>query len=299
MHARTLPIALSVLALALPAQRSKPTLEWQKRTTTIDHGVVPLGKHTLAELEVGGQWRLGMNEASTWTLQMPILAGEAVLPPGQYRVMLQRLGEQRCAVVAQGSALALGGGRDLGVEGELAKAGKPAPKLAVEWVQDQGKAKDLLPARLGIRFGEHEWSGALTLVGGRTVKVGSWQLTAFALPAAAVAARDKAPVPVAVLGRGGDRAADAWNLVLDGDEARLVPWMVAPTDSFGFGEIQPPDAALTTTGKVHIADAADAKDDAPLALRESALKKGVFELLFAAGRQTLAVSLPEPKGKAK
>jgi hypothetical protein len=238
-----------------------------------------------------------MNEASTWTLQMPILAGEAVLPPGQYRVMLQRLDEQRCAVVAQGSGLALGGGRDLGVEGTLAKARKPAAKLAIEWQREPGKAKDLLPARLEVRFGEHAWSGALTLVGGTTVKVGSWQLTAFALPAAAVAARDKAPVPVAALARSGEK--EAWNLVFAADEARLVPWMSAPTDSFGFGEIQPPDAEATTRGRVVATDAENAAEDQPLELQESALRKGAFELRLRAGKQTLAVSLPEPKARAK
>lgn len=292
-----IPVAFTLAAVtfaaALPAQRGEPALEWQKRTTSLDYGAVPVGRHTLAELPVGEQWRLGNNNASTWTAEMPIVCGERVLAPGQYRINLQRLAEDRCAVIAQGSHFALGSGDDARIEGALGKASKPGKKLAIDWTKAASKDKHNLPAQMVVQFGEAEWKGDVLLVGNKPAKVGGWQLFAFTLPAALH--DGKRPLPLAVLQKGDER----WNLIVSGSEAKLLPWMAAPTDSFGFGEVAPPDAARTSEGTVTAADAPDGKPVEFLELRQSALQKGSFALEFAVGSRTLQVSVPEPKPKPK
>ena len=337
-------LAFAFLATALPAQRGKPTLEWQKRGTTIEYGVVPLGKHQLDELAVGAQWRLGMNEASTWSLAMPIVVGNRVLPPGQFRISLFRQDQKQLVLLPQGVPLALGGGDfgggDVGARGTLGTGKKPAPKLALEWsvadakrdpqVEPQGEpqadpksdppsdpkpetrpgpkdgkasAKSAVnePVQLIMRFGEHEWTAPMTLLGGKTLQVAGGTLTVFAVPAAIVEARDEAPVPIAVLTRKAPaaKAPAAWNLVLGKSEARLVPWMVAPTDSFGFGEIAPPDADWTTTGRIEVADAAAGEPVPLLEPGEATLQKGELALQVAFGSKTARITVPEPKAKRK
>lgn len=306
------------LAAELPAQRAKPAAEWQKRATYIDHGVVPLGKHTLAELPIGDQWRLGMNEATTWTLGMPVVAMGTVVPPGQFRVSLVRDGDKAFSLWPQGTGHALGNGADVRVTGVLDKAEKPAAKLQLEWIT-KGEPGHAAPAKgknapnhdvmLMIRFGEHELAVPMKLVGGSTKNVSSWVLTSFTLPVTAVQARAKSPVVVATLAKKAPEGGcpEGFNLVVGKDEAKLVPWMKAPVDSFGFGEIVPPDAAWTTTGTATGAElaaggggtAAVAAGDAVLALKSAALQKGTFALEFTAGGDVLRVSVPEPRAGKK
>jgi len=290
----TLIAAALLLPATLLAQRDDPTLAWEKRNTTIAYGAVPVGRHTLAELEIGGTWRLGMNEASTWSTEMPLLVGDRLLPPGEYRVNLQRLDEKRCALVANGSGLALGGGGDVRVEGELADAKKKTKKLELEWEKGATKDQPGLGATIHVRFGEHAWSGETTLLGGKTTKLGKFQLTVFTVPAKLVEGRKTSPVPVATLSKGKAKSLEAWNLVLNGDEAKLVPWMTAPTDSFGFGEIEPPDGERTSTGSVAAADAQVDEPIAALELVASSLDKDRIEVVLRAGKETLTVAIDVP-----
>jgi hypothetical protein len=229
---------------------------------------------------------------------MPILFGDVAAPPGEYRVKLLRVDEQRCALLLEGSGQALGNGKDLQLEGTLAEAGKPSKKLQVDWARGTAKGPHL-GAELVAQFGPHQWKAAMTLVGGAATKVGGWQLTTFAVPAAAVAARDTTPAVVATLSRGADKDVERWNLVLAGGTARLVPWMEAPTDSFGFGKVEPPAADATMQGTVEVAPQAGSKATEVVELRSSALKKREFALQLAAGKEVLLVAVPEPKGKAQ
>jgi Flp pilus assembly protein CpaB len=101
-------------------------------------------------------------------------------------------------------------------------------------------------------------------------------------------------VPDATLAKGKGKSLEAWNLVLDGDEAKFVPWMAAPTDSFGFGEIKPPDAARTQKGSVTAADAQIDEPIAELELVDSSLDKDRIEIVLRAGKQTLTVAIDVP-----
>ena len=304
---RALPhaAALAAVCLSCPtllAQRGKPVFEWQSRSTVIDYGVVPARNHPLDELTPGTTWRLGMNDATTWRLELPLVAGDTVLPPGSYRVGLLREDQQHFALVLAGSGAALGGGQpELRVAGELAQKSPAADKLAIDWrvptKADKGQPNQAI--ELAIAFGDHQWTGKLLALGGKPAgKVGGYQLEVFSVPPELLAARDKKPVPVAALLKkaAGRKAPEGWNVVLAKDEARLIPWLVAPTDSYGFGNVAPPDPAWTTTGKVEEKDAVAAQSPPVLELREAALRKNEFALQLAFGSKQLAITLPEPKG---
>lgn len=289
-------LAIAMSTATLTAQRPTPTFEWLKRTTTIEYGAVPLGQHSLAELPNGQVWRLGMNEASTWQLTMPVIAGETVLAPGTYRIQLQRNGETSCAILANGSGQALGIAKDGQVNGQLGKAAKPTKKLAIDWVKNGVPMHGNQPAKIALQFGDVEWLGEVTIVGNKTVNLPGWKLTVFTLPAAQLAARDKTPVVVAVLSKGKDQ--ESWNLVLGKDGAKLVPWMTKPTEQFGFGEIVPPDAKLTTTGSVESVEIKIAEPFEVAELQSSSLAKGEFSLQIAFAREAVQIRVPEPKPKA-
>lgn len=298
MHSlSSLLIALSLPAVLL-AQRDHPALEWQKRATALDYGPVPVGQHSLDELQVGGQWRLGMNEASSWLAELPVIVGEHVLAPGSYRVGLTRVDKDHCAVVADGSGRATGG-QDVRIDGVVGKAAKASKKLAIAWSKGAAKDKDLLPATLEVTFGETAWKGDVTLVGGKTAKVGAAQLTVFALPAALVEGRAKAAVPAAVVTLGKGKDAENWNLVLHGDEARLVPWMAAPTADRGFGAVEPPDEARTAKAPLAKVDAEAGAPVPVLELRSATLEKGQLALTLAAGKESLSTKLAMPDAKAR
>jgi len=295
MNALPTLLALSLLPVAAFAQREAATVDFQKRKTTIEYGAVRVGKHTLEELPTGGTWRLGMNFASVWRTELPLLVGDRVLPPGAYRTNLQRIDEKTCAVFAQGSAMAYGGGGsgDVRIEGQLGTAKKASKKLEIDW--QKGKASKLAqPATLHVQFGQHSLSGEATLLAGASARLGRYKLTVFAVPAEVVASRAKHPVPVAVVTRGKD---ESWNVVLHGDEARLVPFMEAPTSSFGFGEIEAPDEAKITRGTVVEEEVDQRESVAALELRESSADDDRFVLAVATGRLVLTVTVPEPPAK--
>ena len=290
VHCLAVPFLLVPLALA---QRPGASFEHQKRTVTIDYGAVPVGKHSLAELTVGQTWRMGMNEASSWHLTMPVLAGEKVLAPGTYRVQLQRSGETACDLLANGSGKALGSSSDGKVGGTLAKAGKPAKKLDLAWAKGGAAVAGNQPAKIVLQFGDVEWQGEVTIVGNKPVTVPGWKLAVFTLPAALLAARDKTAVP----SRGKDKDQENWNLVVGKDDAKLVPWMTKPTQNNGFGEVAPPDEKLTTTGKV---ETIESKATTELATAEpvtATLAKGELVLELGFAKEAIRVTVPEPKGK--
>jgi hypothetical protein len=272
------------------AQRPDALFEHQKRATAITYGAVPVGQHSLTKLSVGQSWRLGMNQASTWRCDMPILAGDTLLAPGAYRVELERDGESTCRLIAKGSSRALGSNADGIVAGPVAKAGKPTKKLAIEWRKKGAAADGNQPAQIVVQFGEHEWVGDVTVLGHKEVKLGGWKGVVFAVPSDRVAA---GPVPVATVSKGEHH----WNVVLDKDTVKLVPWMAAPTEQFGFGEIVGPDDGATTTGKVA---PLEVKVDKPRATVEpigAKAEKGELVLDLGYAEQAVRLTLPEPKAK--
>ena len=280
----------------LPAQRPEVTFEWQKRTTTIAYGAVPVGKHGLGELPVGQNWRLGMNEASTMQLSMPMLAGDSWVAPGHYRINLVRTDETRCEIALAGSEHALGS-REGRVPGEIKKAAKPGKKLSIEWAKGGAPVAGNQTAKIVVQFGENEWQGEVLLLGNKTVNVPGGRLAVFSVPSQRIDAREKEPVPIAVLSKGKDGDQGSWNLVLGKSDVQLVPWMEAPTEQYGFGAITPPDQKLKTTGTVTATPLGTEAALEAVELRESSLAKGELRLVVACGKESLEIRVPEPKAK--
>lgn len=287
IHCLVVPFLLVPLALA---QRPGASFEHQKRAVTIEYGAVPVGKHSLAELTIGQTWRMGMNEASTWRLDVPVLAGDTIVAPGAYRVQLQRSAETTCKLLANGSSQALGSNADGQIDGALGKCAKPTKKLAVEWRKKGAAVLGNQPAQIVVQFGDSEWVGDVTVLGHKELKLGAWKGIVHAVPAALV---DAGPVPVATLAKGDQN----WNVVLDKDKVKLVPWMAAPTEQFGFGAVVGPDAAAIVEGKVEPLDGAV---DKPLEVVEAIRgksEKGTLTLEIAFGSKRLGLVFAEPKGK--
>jgi hypothetical protein len=280
-------VALLLLPV-LTAQRPTPTFEWQKRTATIEYGAVPVGEHSLTELPVGGDWRLGMNEASTLRLELPLLAGDTMVAPGAYRIGMQRTGEDKAAITLAGSGLALLATGDGRIDGQLGKASKPSKKLDIQW-RKQGNAKDgNQPVQIVVTFGPDEWIGEATLLGGEAFAAQANKGVVWTMPAARLAAGTATPVGQLV--RGDDR----WNIVVVKDEVKLVPPMSAPTEQFGFGEPQAPATAKVLAGKVGKLDQKVEAELPTLDLLEARRQDGLL-LAVGYGKDRVAWTLPEPK----
>jgi hypothetical protein len=284
-----LALFLPLFGCLLPAQRPTVEFQWQKRATALTFGAVPVGQHSLAELPVGQSWRLGNNEASTWSTQMPLLAGDAWIAPGEYRVSLVRSGEAKCELVPDGAFLALGKGPEARVPGDIEKVKKPSKKLEIEWQKTGEPANGNQPARVVVTFGDMQWRGEVQALGNKTVSLAGGKLAVFSIPADRIG---KGPVPIATLNKG---KKDAWNLILEGAEARFVPCMEAPTESYGFGEIAPPDAARVTTGTVTTLEEKPDKEAPVLELREASAGKGQVRVVVAVGSDLIQIDIAEPK----
>jgi hypothetical protein len=245
---------LFVLSLAslTNAQRSKARLEWQDREVVLDYGVARLGKHSLEELPVGGEWRLGNNNATTLLTAMPVVSGDAIVPPGSYRVKLLRPGDQSFVIAVEGADQGKG---SVNLAGEFKSAGKPKEQLAITWSEGKAEDKQNRAASLIVQFGTYQLTVPALLIGTRPIKTSGWEIDAFTYPAALVDKQIEAghSIPVAVFRRSGKhehKEPDSFNLFVSKSGASLVPSMVAPTDSYGFGDIAPPDPAWTRKGSV-------------------------------------------------
>jgi hypothetical protein len=143
--------------------------------------------------------------------------------------------------------------------------------------------------------------------GSKTVTAGGWKVTMFSLPAACVAGRDKAPVPVATLTKN-DK--DCWNLVLGANEAKLVPWPEPEPQTMPGAPPPKPktDGLPTTTGKVGVQPQKEVdptvldpklvaeKPTIELLLAKSSA--GILTVEFLCGTEWFRLSMSEPKLKA-
>jgi len=308
---RSTSLALLLLAAApLAAQRSASTFKLQKRSSTISYGAVPVGKHSLSELHVGDTWRLGMNNASTWRTEMPVLIGKQLLAPGEYRIHLKRLADERCGLEIHGSALALGDGEELRLDGALKAIKKKAKKLSIAWRKGAinkssnhkgAKVVDSQVATVAIQFGEHEWTGDVLLIGGESRKLGKYRLTVFAVPYEQLIVRHKQPVPIAVITKG---KSVAFQVVLNGFEVVVRPWLQVPSARNGFAEFEAPVAALTTSGRLQVGlhrfgGHPQVTTGGALRLLSAKIKKQDVTLALRAGNLPLTVTLVVPPDKVK
>jgi hypothetical protein len=284
--------SLFLLAIALPAQKAETKFDWQKRTTRIGYEALPVGEHSLAKLQVGSLWRLGAShDSATLLASSPILVGDAWIAPGHYRIRLRRDSETKCVLVPEGAELASGAGSPVTIPGELSKPKQPAKKLAIELAKKGAAVVGNQPTELLVRFGGDEWRAELQILGHKTLPVGAGKLTAFSVPAARL---EQGPVPIATLTIGKD-GADTWNLILDKEVVRLVPWMLAPKT---IDDAVEAPKGNTSEGKAVALDVPVAAELPALEVREASLQKGELRVVVACGSKVLECKLPDPRGKA-
>lgn len=281
-------LPLGVGTSALVAQRGEAIFEHQKRPTAIHYVEVIVGKRTIADLKVGQSWHLNTGGQTTLHVEAPLLAGDVVVAPGDYRLTIQRTGEVACSLVANGSGRAVGGKGDWMVSGDVGKLAKPTKKLALEWRKKGALELGNQPVQVLLHFGEHEWSGLATVLGNKEIKLTGWKSVAFSMPAARVEAGG---APVATLTKGPNN----WNVVLDKAAVKLVPWMVAPPDHHA--EVKGPDESLTVTGTVEPLEIKLDKPKEVFEVTAAKVEKGEIVLEAVFGQQGVRLRLPEPKAK--
>jgi hypothetical protein len=286
----TLPFLPLLLASVLPAQKAEAVFEWQKRAAKIGYESLPIGTHSLEKLKVGAPWRMGAtHDASTMQPAMPILVGDSCIAPGAYRITFLRQDETTCAISVDGSAAALGGSGAVLVPGVLGKTPKAANKLKIELAKKGAAVAGNQPAQILVQFGADEWRGEVTAVGNKLVALPGGKLAVFSMPTACI---EKGAAAIATWSTSKD-ADGSWNVVLEGDKVRLVPWMQAP--KVIEDTVVEPDSARVIQGTVKALDQKPEKELAVLELREATLVKGEMRLVVAFGTRVLECKLPEPK----
>jgi hypothetical protein len=91
---------ICALAVIGVAQGNRGTAEAtiKGKKITIDYGRPPLASHSVAELPVGGVWRLGMNEATRIETAADLGVGTATVKAGTYTLWVKRTGESSWAL---------------------------------------------------------------------------------------------------------------------------------------------------------------------------------------------------------
>ncbi|MHC4078078.1 MAG: hypothetical protein ACYST0_06515, partial [Planctomycetota bacterium] len=250
-------LATALLAPNIAAQRDNVDLAWLKRKIVVSYGAVPVGKHGLHELAVGGTWRMGYNHASTLFTELPLLSGTSVVAPGGYRVNITRNGDQDLRWNIDGAGQALGESASVQFAGVLSELKKKNKKLQLTWVnatarkkddseskekekgkgkgktKAKGKSKAVRECALQVDFGEVRVSCPVTVVGATAHKVKGFAALGFSYPAKVLQERLKAGKGTPILSLTPKKpkkdAPRGYNLVITKDQASLVPFMAAPT----------------------------------------------------------------------
>lgn len=236
MRGLILILCAFLLRQSLVAQ--KPTFAWQKQTAKVEYNPTFFGKHTLEELTAETPWRLGSDKATILRTTMPIVMGEAVLPPGAYPLVMKRTGYQTATIQVKGSAKGLNTTVDVEISGAISKRTKSTNQLLIGFQADGKPVGGAQEARMVVQFGDHEWQAPVMFPGSGSMPYKDWTFTVFALPLTVYAWRDKAPVTIATFKKG----RDAWNILVGKDSVTLVP---IPT-------IDGPNAVEATVDKASI-----------------------------------------------
>jgi hypothetical protein len=207
-------------------------------------------------------------------------------------VNLQRTDEMACALMVASSGAALTSTGDGRIDGKLGKAGKPTKKLDIQWRKKGALEAGNQPVQIVAQFGADEWVGEAVAIGHEPINLPGWKAVLFTVPAARLEAG--LPTPVATLARGDEQ----WNLIVAKDEVKLVPWMQAPTEQFGFGEVKSPDAARIVTGTRAPLDEKVDTALATLDLIAARKEKGELHLTIGYGKERATLTVAEPKAKA-
>lgn len=285
-------LILSSLSLATPAdaQRETAKLRWKKNDVTVEYGPVNVGKHGLESLPVGSDWRVGFNHASVLDLSVPIVAGDAVAAPGSYRIKLHRRTATELLFRVEGAGAVLAGkSPDAWFAGTMSELDKPTKKLELEWDKPAGKSATC-ESQLSLLFGESRFDIPVTALDATKVKGKTYTAEVFNWPAETLAARveQKLATPIATVRpkrKPKKGEAEGYNLVVGPDSARLVGLMAAPTEFFGFADVQLPPPEQILTGTVTWTDAEQDEAVDHLRAEDFQADKKVLEISFAVGKK--------------
>lgn len=257
--------AAASLSGAAQAQRQEVHFDWQKHVVSFAYGAPRVAKHSIDELKVGDSWRIGSGDATTLTLDAPLLTADSVVPPGAYRVNLGRPSAEQFNLQIDGPGSCVDEGRDdIVVAGKRHDASKANDKLELRLSPEKEQPDaELRRFALVIQFGIPQVEIPLTIVGSQSTKAKGVTLESFKIPEKVLDDRLAAQkhTPVAALVRTGSKEIpERMNLLLAEKEVILQPTMKAPTESYGFGAIPKLDAVWILHGTVVWSEATEPAD---------------------------------------
>jgi hypothetical protein len=238
---RLVPLLFAPLTFAsmVQAHSSEVPFKWLKQQVTVRFNPVRFGKHSLDELRVGQDWRMGMNNASQLETDLPLVGARGVVAPGSYRVNLLRGTAEEFGLQVAGSELATKG-RSAYFPAPLAE-GKQNDKLELSWLDGKAAKKAAMKAAkktakeaskeagsdeaqpqtgtgtvagpldavdgkharraiLHLEFGPYWLDMPVTMIGAKSVKVRGYKADAFQWPAVLLADQLQKGQAIPVLG---------------------------------------------------------------------------------------------------
>lgn len=272
------------------ASAQKPTFTWQKQTSTFEYRAISASGHPLEDFKLHQFWMMGAGRATVWRLTMPVVVGQFVVALGAYPVLMNRTAEKSAAIHVKGSGKAVGAAQDVEIAGPIGEAKKAVQKLVIAVTPDGESKTNNQAVQIEVLLGANDWRSPATVVGNQPTKAGAWTVTAWTLPAAVFAARDKNAVPVAMLSNGKE---ESWNLVLGKDQVSLVP---APRVVDLAAALPVIDESLIVVGKIEPLPAPDSAREV-LECRAASVDKDGVSVEIACGSEALRVRVPLPKPK--
>jgi hypothetical protein len=264
--AATVALALVVATVAAPAavaQRAQGKFDWQGRTALFDCGVPRVGKHTIAEVEVGKTWRLGAGPSSILTTGAPLIADDKVVPPGAWRVQLLHSQAKQFDLLVEGAGRFVSNDDSTVFKGSFVDAKAPTSKLEIALAPSGDQPdKELRPLLFTATFGSPQVTVPFAIVGSVAKKASGATVDGFKLPAEWVAKQWKAghPAPVATLtvAAPAKDAPKAFNVMLGENDVQLVGQDVPSQNAFA--ALDPHDKKWDRKGTVAWSDAPEAAD---------------------------------------
>lgn len=324
MNPRVATLAALVACCAcspmLTAQRTDVDFKWKKSQIVVSFNPVSFGKHSLEELPVGREWRMGMNTASTLSTDVPLVGATGVVAPGSYRVSIRRTSEREFGLQVASAELATSGSQAW-FPTTLEDA-KKVDKLELQWQKGTTKksnasakkskanggdteaapvdpvdGKHAQRATLRLSFGPYRLDMGIAMVGAKSAKVRGFKSDAFEWPAKLF--QDQVTkghvVPILTLRTKGSSKSPgtAFNLLIDDKKAEIYPAMIAPTGSFGFAGVNGFDAADILRGTIQWSDS---KTEQPfLQVSGIDVKNKQLKLTVAVGKRVASITVPVPK----
>ncbi len=325
------PVATLALLVAcsptLTAQSTDVDLKWKKSHVVVTFNPVKFGKHSLAELPVGREWRMGMNTASTLATDVPLVGEGGLVAPGSYRVSISRAGDREFRLQVASTQLATAGSQawfpamledakqtdELELnwrKGSIKKADAAAKKPDAnkpDANEEETKPAPVDPidgkhaqrATLRLLFGPYRLDMSIAMVGAKPAKVRGFKGDAFEWPAALFQGQLKKghAIPILTLRtKGGSKSRPkVFNLLVNDKKAEFYPAMVAPTKSFGFAGVDGFNADDILRGTIVWSDSQ--RDVQFLQVSKIQVKNRQLKLSVAVGKRVASITVPIPEKK--